>query len=165
MHVHVKSCTGQGTSNVVTNDKPSNECEGWALSVLSSCEGALCRRSWSVLPGGVWKDTATDGCSPAPLATKPPALCSHTHWQCSLAGIWSIFSENVIFIIGFCQILSRQVVWPAFSNLTLSEVHSYSGRDVCTCACKLHYAVNCLPPFHCLWPAKQSTHESLLVLT
>lgn len=144
-----------------------NPCEGWAMSVLSSYEGALCRRSWSVLPEGMWKDMATDGCSPVPPATNPPALCSQIHWKCSLAGIWSIFSETILFKLGFwCFIhyLSRQVVWPAFSNLTLSEVHSYSGRRV-PCACKLHYAVNCLPPFHCLWPAKQSTHESLLVLT
>lgn len=27
--------------------------------------------------------------------------------------------------------LSRQVVQPAFSNLTLTEVHGYGGRDVC----------------------------------
>lgn len=75
---------------------------------------------------------ATDGYSSVPPATEPPDLCSQTHWKCSLDGIWSISNENTLSkIIFWCftHYLSRQVVWPAFNNL--SEVHSYSGRDMC----------------------------------
>lgn len=136
MHVHVTSCSAQGTSNV-TNDRPSNE---WIHVKGELWVSYLPMREHFAGGAGVF---CLKGCEKTwPLMDAPQFLLPQTLQPCVLryteSAPWLEFGaflvETILFKLGFwcfTHYLSRQVVWPAFSNLTLSEVHSYSGRDVC----------------------------------